>query len=281
MENLPLRRDALRNLGLPLQALSGTVGKIKLQIPVRSFRTAPWCIHVENVYVVVGPVNLDDWDASVEEQADLDYKLARLDSLEANWRASREAALEGGYYASSYSGWLSYGTSLVTNICENLELKIRNVHVRYEDDGLSVPGQRFSCGVTIDALTARSCDEHWQTGFKTAWNQSGASFKLVELAGMSLYWDGLRPSERCGDVSSAELTEVIQRNRELVQHRYVVSPVSARAHLKRDRSETPLRTRSRPRLVCELVLNEVQLTLNDVSDVHSVARLDFYYLLHY
>ncbi len=41
LENPPLRRDALRNLGLPLQALSGTVGKIKLQIPVRQFRTAP------------------------------------------------------------------------------------------------------------------------------------------------------------------------------------------------------------------------------------------------
>lgn len=63
LENLPLRRDALRNLGLPLQALSGTVGKIKLQIPVRSFRTAPWCIYIENVYVVIGPVNLDEVSA--------------------------------------------------------------------------------------------------------------------------------------------------------------------------------------------------------------------------
>lgn len=60
MENLPLRKDALRNLGLPLQALKGTVGRIKLQIPVRQFRTAPWCIIVENVYVVIGPINLDE-----------------------------------------------------------------------------------------------------------------------------------------------------------------------------------------------------------------------------
>lgn len=60
MENLPLRKDALRNLGLPLQAIKGTVGRIKLQIPVRQFRTAPWCIIVENVYVVIGPINLDE-----------------------------------------------------------------------------------------------------------------------------------------------------------------------------------------------------------------------------
>lgn len=60
MENLPLRKDALRNLGLPLQALKGIVGKIKLQIPVRQFRSAPWCIFIEDVYIVVGPVNLDE-----------------------------------------------------------------------------------------------------------------------------------------------------------------------------------------------------------------------------
>lgn len=60
MENLPLRKDALRNLGLPLQAIKGTVGRIKLQIPVRQFRTAPWCIIVENVYIVIGPINLDE-----------------------------------------------------------------------------------------------------------------------------------------------------------------------------------------------------------------------------
>lgn len=58
--DLPLRKDALRNLGLPLQALKGTVGRIKLEIPVRQFRTAPWCIIVENVYVVIGPINLDE-----------------------------------------------------------------------------------------------------------------------------------------------------------------------------------------------------------------------------
>lgn len=60
MENLPLRKDALRNLGLPLQALKGTVGRIKLQIPVRQFRTAPWCIIVEDIYVIIGPINLDE-----------------------------------------------------------------------------------------------------------------------------------------------------------------------------------------------------------------------------
>lgn len=60
LENLPLRKDALRNLGLPLQAHKGIVGRIKLQIPVRQFRSAPWCITIEDVYIVIGPINLDE-----------------------------------------------------------------------------------------------------------------------------------------------------------------------------------------------------------------------------
>lgn len=262
MENLPLRRDAFRNLGLPLQALSGTIGKIKLQIPVRQFRSAPWCIHIENVYVVVGPINLDEWDAAAETQSELDYKLARLDTLEAKWRAHSEADLEAGYYASSYTGWMNYGTSIVTNIVENLELKIKNVHIRYEDR-ITSPDSRFACGITIESLTARTCDSHWMFSFMSAWTQSTAWFKLVELEAMSVYWDTLHNDDTFGDCSPADLAEAIRRS--TAQHRFIMHPVSAQARLKRDRSEAPLRTRSRPRIVCDLILNEVRLTLNDVS----------------
>lgn len=190
--------------------------------------------------------------------------MSRLDGLEAKWRASSEASLEGGYYASSYSGWLSYGTSLMTNIVENLELKIKNVHIRYED-AITIPDHRFACGINIESLSARSCDANWQPGYTTAWTNDSASFKLVELEAMSFYWDPLHNHETFGDISSNELAEAISKCKLTTSHQFVVSPVCAQAHLKRDRSETPLRTRSRPRLVCDLILNEVQLTLNDVS----------------
>lgn len=56
-------------------------------------------------------------------------KTALLDALEAQWRAEHEAA-DAGYYATSYSSWLSYGTGLLANIVENLQViflfEIRN-----------------------------------------------------------------------------------------------------------------------------------------------------------
>jgi N-terminal region of Chorein or VPS13 len=60
LENLPLKKDALSHFGLPIKAFSGSIGKIKLQVPVRQFRTAPWCINIEKVYIICGPVNLEE-----------------------------------------------------------------------------------------------------------------------------------------------------------------------------------------------------------------------------
>lgn len=60
LENLPLKKDALSHFGLPIKAYSGSIGKIKLQVPVRQFRSAPWCISIEKVYIICGPVNLEE-----------------------------------------------------------------------------------------------------------------------------------------------------------------------------------------------------------------------------
>ncbi|XP_058447485.1 intermembrane lipid transfer protein Vps13D isoform X2 [Malaya genurostris] len=243
LENLPLRKDALRYSGLSLKIISGTIGKVKLTVPVRQFRTASWCLNIDNVNVVCGPIDLNEWNQEIEQQTELDFKIAALDRLEAKWRAQRETPVtEGSYYASSYSGWLSYGTSLMTNIVENLQLKVNGIHIRYED-AITIPNQRFACGITIDALSAQSCDANWIPGQTSNWAQQQATFKLVELTNFAIYWDPLAREEQV----------------------YIINPISAKAQLKRDRSDTPLRTRSRPRLICDLIWDEIKITLSDIQ----------------
>lgn len=60
LENLPLKKDALRHLGLPVEVKAGFIGKVQLQVPVRQIRSAPWLIAIEKLYVVASPVNLDE-----------------------------------------------------------------------------------------------------------------------------------------------------------------------------------------------------------------------------
>jgi len=60
LENLPLKHEALRHIGLPIEVKAGFIGKVRLQVPVRQIRTASWVIGIEQLYLVAGPINLDE-----------------------------------------------------------------------------------------------------------------------------------------------------------------------------------------------------------------------------
>ncbi|GLH07616.1 Vacuolar protein sorting-associated protein 13D [Gryllus bimaculatus] len=260
LENLPLKKGALRHFGIPVEIRAGFVGKIKLQIPVRQLRSAPWVIIIEQLHVVTGPYRLSEWDEEVEELAAQDYKLSILDEVEARWRAKTDNPQESNYYASSYSSWMSYGTGLVANIVENLQLKIKDVHMRFEDDE-TTPGQAFALGVMIESLTAQSCDDKWMPRF-TNWDSGNMSFKLMELNTLAVYFDSLSSDQLLGGLSLGDLAVAMSKCA-VQKHHFILAPVSAQAHVKRNRSEQPLRSRTQPRIVCDLHLEEVPLTLID------------------
>lgn len=48
-------------------------------------------------------------------------------------------------------------------------------------------------------------------------------------------------------------------------HNYLLMPVSAQAQTKRNRSEQPLRSRTQPRITCDLKFHQVCLSLTDVK----------------
>jgi len=83
------------------------------------------------------------------------------------------------------------------------QLKIKDVHIRYEDD-TTIPGQLFALGVTIDSLTAQSCDDKWMPRF-VGWDSGNTSFKLIELSTFAVYWDDLTDGQLLGGLSLDEL----------------------------------------------------------------------------
>lgn len=284
LENLPLRKDALRHLGIPIEIKAGHIGKVKLQIPIRQLRSAPWVILIERLYLVAGPLSLDDWDQAAEELADQERKLAALDAIEACWRLESDSSATNSapstYYASSYSSWLNYGTGIITDIVENMQLHIRDVHIRYEDS-TSAQGA-CACGLTVESLSAQSCAANWTPQFTTHRDGgSELSFKTIELRKLAVYWDSIEQCELVSKLQATELAAAMNSTSER-QHKYLVAPVSACAHLQRNRSEQPLRSKDTPRVVCDLTLDQVPLSLVDVSIscvpvtlVHSTTTLSF------
>ncbi|XP_061389182.1 intermembrane lipid transfer protein Vps13D-like [Musca vetustissima] len=262
LENVPIRRDALRSFGIPVEALSGSIGRIKLQIPVRQFRTSPWSIVIERVYGVFVPKDLSEWDNDKEKDAEYAYKIRVLDAKEANWRVDNGCNAES-YYSLSYSNWINYGTSLATNILENLELTIKDVHLRYEDT-LSLKNSHRAAGIRINTISAQSCDSSWIPGAKNPDTQN-VSFKILELKDLHFYWDVLDSSNMCRDLSSKELLEKMNQTCKMEDHNFLTNPINATLKFKRERCKQPLRNKNRPRISCDVFFHQVNLSLNDVQ----------------
>nr|CAI5831312.1 unnamed protein product [Callosobruchus analis] len=271
LENLPLKEDALRHLGLPIIIKAGFIGKVQLHIPVRQIRSVPWVIIIEQLYLVASPLPLHEWDNEAEELARHDQKLNALDTLEAKWRLDRDVQdLNSAYYASSYSSWYSYGAGLVTEIIENLQLRIQDVHIRYEDN-ISVPSKCIAFGITIESLIAQSCDSSWQPGFVQA-SKSEESFKLLELQKFALYWMTLDESGLLSNLTVAQLAEAMSPGKiKKTTKNYIVPSVSVQAHLKRNRSTHPLRS-STPRIWQYDQIVSCVRGLDDIARLRSYRR---------
>lgn len=55
-------------------------------------------------------------------------------------------------------------SQLTTKIVDNLQVSIKNIHVRFEDH-ISDPGHPFAAGITLKELSAFSTDGEWKPTF--------------------------------------------------------------------------------------------------------------------
>ncbi|XP_045474860.1 vacuolar protein sorting-associated protein 13D isoform X2 [Harmonia axyridis] len=262
LENLPLKKDALRHLGLPVEIKAGFIGKIKLQIPVSQIRSAPWVIAIEQLYLVASPLPISEWDNEAEENARQEIKLTALDKMEAHWRLENDTKDINTYYSTTYSSWINFGAGVISDIIENIQLNIEDVHIRYEDN-ISVNNKSVAFGVTIDSLSAQSCDANWSPRFCHL-EKEGESFKLLEMQKFGIYWEDLAPERMLAHLSLADLAIAMSPFATLKNIKnFILPPVSTQAHIKNNHSEQPLRSTDTPRFACDLVLDDVPITLID------------------
>ena len=78
LENIPLRKDALRFLDSSLCVRKGTVGHIRLKVPVSRLRSEPWSIEIDQVYVIIAPQRHEDYDELQDNGVQQEIKLSAL-----------------------------------------------------------------------------------------------------------------------------------------------------------------------------------------------------------
>ncbi|KAG0681927.1 hypothetical protein C6P41_004087, partial [Kluyveromyces marxianus] len=126
LRNLRLRKDSLDALDLPVDVKFGHLGELTLLIPWSSLKNKPVKIIIEDVYMLCTPRTAESYCLQDQVERELKVKLQRLAELELSNSSKPDMNPESNRNE-------SFTQSLLTKIIDNLQVTVRNIHLRYED----------------------------------------------------------------------------------------------------------------------------------------------------
>lgn len=267
LRNLRLKPSALDPLKLPIDVREGYLGQLTLSIPWSNLKGKPVRVLVENVSLLAAPR-----DASVEVDPVEEDK--RAQALKQEHLQQAELLAGGNVMPADDVQQESFISSLVTRIVDNVQVTVRNIHVRYED-ALSSPAHPFSVGFILAELSAVSTDANWQPTFVQ--NSAQGIHKLARLEALSVYWN-----TDCEFIDASSADELQERLNALIPsqgnkpgHQYILEPVSGAGRLVMRRKPSA----GEPIMDGTLAFDQIGLALDDEQyrDALSIANLFQFY----
>lgn len=222
-----LKKEALDKFNLPIEVFYGIygednqccnvlgfLGRLELHIPWRNLKTQPVKVVIEDLFLLAGPRVETKYDPEAEREREQRAKQEKLETAEL-FASGSENKLSQDIHHESFT------TQLVTKIVDNLQISIKNIHIRYEDSS-SNPNRLFSLGITLESLKAVSTDANWNETFIV--NPQDAVNKLISLDNLSIYWNTAGPSIK--DLSFEEFIDFSRNSISDESHSYILKPVS-------------------------------------------------------
>ncbi len=285
LRDLELRKEALDQLKLPLNVVEGHLGRLTLIIPWSNLRGAPVQVFVEDVFLLASPKEEAEYNEEEEERRKQRIKMEKLDSAELLKERTQEGLSQEEQKRSQ-----SFTQSLVAKIVDNLQVTVKNIHIRYEDS-ISAPGHPFALGVTLEEFSAVSTNGDWRPTFIQ--NSTGTTHKLATLGALAVYWDTdaeLLGSGREAAAPEGEQTshgEIMRQFKDMIvksenasksAHQFILKPVSGQAKIELDKSGDI----HVPRFKSTLLFDEIGLVLDDdqYRDALMMVDLFHYFIRH-
>ncbi|KAB2579544.1 putative vacuolar protein sorting-associated protein vps13 protein [Lasiodiplodia theobromae] len=281
LRDLELRREALDQLNLPLNVVQGHLGSLTLSIPWSNLRGKPVRVSIEDVFLLAAPREDADFDPDEQDRRAHAVKMEKLDSAE----MLKERNTEGMSQEEQQKNQ-SFTASLVTAIVDNVQVSVKNVHIRYEDS-LSDPGHPFALGITLDELSAVSTDENWKPTFIQS--ASASAHKLATLGSLAVYWDtdAKLLCSGTGTTQAMDHAEFVEKLRSMIikgdsstiaEHQFILKPVSGRAGLEMDKTGKT----DRPKIKARLLFDELGFVIDEdqYRDALMLVDLFHYFIRH-
>lgn len=281
LRNLQLRREALDQLKLPINVIEGHLGELTLYIPWSNIRGAPVKVFIEDVYLLASPKEEAEYDEAEEERRRQRLKMEKLESAELLKERSK-----AGLSQEEQKKNQSFAQSLATKITDNLQITVKNIHIRYEDS-ISAPGHPFALGFTLEEFSAVSADGQWVPSFIQ--DSSTATHKLATLGALAVYWNTdteLFSSGREADTESMPHDEMVDKFKTMLAkihgsvsgNQFILKPVSGQAKIELDKTGDI----EAPKFKATLLFDEIGVVLDDdqYRDALMMVDLFHYFIRH-
>uniref|UniRef100_A0A3Q4HB17 Vacuolar protein sorting 13 homolog A n=1 Tax=Neolamprologus brichardi TaxID=32507 RepID=A0A3Q4HB17_NEOBR len=257
LNNLEIKENALSQLDIPFKVKAGHIGRLQLKIPWKNLYTQSVEATLDGVYLLIVPTASIKYDAEKEEKQLQEARQRELQRIE---QTKLKAAEQENPKLEKQD---TFTEKLVTQVIKNLQVKISNIHVRYEDH-VTNPNCPLSFGVSLKNLSLQTADAKWRPSLLD--EKSKFFFKLVQLDNLFAYWN----------VNSV-LFSSHTSDRALVSHSTspeqhgLFRPISADAKLRMNpRSDVDF---SSPKVDLMVNLSEVAIELNKAQYISILELL--------
>lgn len=198
LNNLQLKSGILDALNLPVKILNGSLKSLILKVPWASLESKPVQITIDGVYLLAVPLDIKTLSS---EEAKTKAFLDRKSII----KAAEDRVISNGQQPDSNevkAEKSSYFKQLSSKIIDNLEVKLTNVHIRYED-AITLPNKIFSTGITLDTISLSTTDLNWEEKFISRAETSISINKLGRMENFAIYWTHTN-SQRLENIANVE-----------------------------------------------------------------------------
>ncbi|CCH62015.1 hypothetical protein TBLA_0G00680 [Henningerozyma blattae CBS 6284] len=287
LKNLKLKKDCLDNLNLPIDVKFGILGSLILNVPWSSLKNKPVKVTIEECYMLCSPRNITDFNSEEDILRELNLKLKKL----AEWELlgdSRPNSSSSTTTTTTSSSDLedrkseSFMQSLLTKIVDNLQITIKKIHIRYEDQHSIFSEKPCSLGLTLNELSAVSTDKNWKPSFISITQE--ITNKLLTLDSLCFYWNTDCHSIDTHDLHNIETSKLLlnfqnsiaSNNKSISNYQYILKPVSGTGRLRVNKSGT---TETQPHIEVRMLYDEFGIELDDTEYedfLHTISTLQLF-----
>lgn len=226
-------------------------------------------ILIEDIYLLCGPRSQSAKTQAEDEERELRLKLQKLDEYEAI-NKSRPEMKDDSKNSETFT------QSLLTKIVDNVQVSIKNIHIRYEEMDGVFSESSYAVGLTLSELSVVSTNEQWEPSFISI--TSAIARKLLTLNSLSVYWNTESDSVYHPDQEELfrRLRNSISNKTNSPDHQFLLRPVTGLGRLILNK---PGSTEDHPHIDIALEFDEFGFDIDNCQyeDIlNTMSRLHWY-----